>query len=767
MIFKLLIAFISGILLLNIFSCWDIVLFVTSLIVAYSIVSIIFKRSKWHYNLIFLCMLTGTLLSAYMGSYESCGLYPLDDKFIEISGYVYDIPIKNDDRYTYIIKTDGAKYKDKIYYTNEYVKLNTDQKLNYAQNVSVRGFLTRISDKMNYSDFDYVSYFKSNGIFYKISDYQIGTDNSLRNPVSIRHLSNIYKNKISDLTRQLGGDEGAILSAILTGQRNDFSAEYEDLLRRTNTLRMLYPSYLHILIIVAVINLLFSFFTRKTKDYVKILFVIIYALAFSSGFSGIKIALAVAVSIFVVRKYGYAHYPDILSSVLLVLLFFNPMLVYNTGFIISAVMSWVFFMLKPVVYDRLKSIKSYALRNILSVYIVSTIGILPLGAYFYNAVSPYSGFFNIIYFPLIALIILCFPILLLEFLLFSRAYLVGYLMSGIIYIIHKIPYVINALPFSHISLAKPSIITILVLYLLVIVIKDLHYDHKNFIRTQIIGAVAIGGVISSLLLFVFTYGAMDIHFVNVGHGDGCYIQLPKGENIIVDGGGGEDFSDYDAGEKIFLPYLKAEGAYRIDLTILSHYHKDHSLGTIAALKNLDVQAVMMPDYMEDNEYRKEIEKIAKDKNIEIIYPKDNDKIAFESGAEIEIISAGNNYSENDSSLIFTLTCNGFKTLFTGDATAYTEHKYLDSFKDINLLKVAHHGSDSSTTSEFLSRTTPEYAIISIDENNTLPDRKVTGLLERFGAQVLRTDKLGDIRFKISRNGSVSYKTYYPEAQDWR
>ncbi len=711
----------------------------------------------------------GAFLGFYSSSYESCGLYPLEDKFIEISGYVYDIPVKNNDRYTYIIKTDGAKYKDEIYYANEYVKLNTDKKLSYAQNVGIRGFLTRINTKMNYSDFDYVSYFKSNGIFYKISDFEIAEDNTFRKSFSPKYISDIYKTRVSNFVLRLGGDEGALLKAVLTGQRTDFSDEYKDILIKTNTIKMLYPAYLHILLIIALSEFVFMFFGKKTRDYAKIFLILVYALIFSINFSGAKTSLATVVSVIAVRKYGYLHFPDILSLVLLVLLGFNPLLAYNTGFIISVLMSWVFFMLRPVVYERLKKIKSYTLRTILTVYIISTIGILPIGAYFFNAVSIYSGFFNIIYFPLIILIILSFPLLCFEFLLFSRGLVAGYVMSGAIFILHKLPYLIDKLPFSHIGIARPGIITVIMCYLAVIVIKDFNFGHRHFLRTKLIISAIIGTIISSAIIAVSSLGTMSINFVNVGQGDGCYMKLPKGENIIIDGGGGEEFSDYDAGKELFLPYLKTEGAYRIDLAILSHYHKDHCLGTIAALKNLDVQAILMPDYMPDSEYRKEIEALAKEKNVNIIYPQNGDTVTFESGAKLKIISAGNNFSENDSSLVFTITCNNFTTMFTGDASSYTENKHINDFYDVDLLKVAHHGSDTSTSNEFLRKITPEYAVISVGEDNTymLPDNLILKRLKKHGAYVMRTDKLGDIRFKISRYGSVSFDSYYPDTKDWR
>ncbi len=766
MFFKLLVSFLIGILSLNFLSCWDICSTVICAVIANIV---LFKKNHTKRTVLFLFIALGAFLAFYAQSYEANGLYPVDDKFAEVTGYVYDIPKYENGRYTYIIKTDGAKYRDKTYITSEFIRLNTDKKLSYAQNLSVRGFVERIDERMNYSDFDYSAYLKSNNIFYKISDYEIATDKSTRVLFSPRHLSNIYKNRVIKLTEKFGGDQGAILKAVLTGIKTDFSDHFEDVLIKTNTMRMLYPAYLHVMLIITLVSTVFMIFGRKTRDYISIVLILLYASAFTAGISGVKTALAIAVSIIAVRKYGYLHYPDVLSLVLLVLLAFNPLLVHNTGFVISAVMSWVFFMLKPVVYGWLKPIKSGMLRNILTIYIISSFGILPLGAYFFGTVSVYNGFLNLLFFPLVALILIAFPILCLEFLLYQRAFIAGYIISGAIFFMHNIPYAIDKLPFSHISFERPSIIMVIISYMLVILIKDFATGHKKRLRTQLVLAIVIGGFVSSLTVSFISHDSMSINFVNVGQGDGTYIKLPHGENIIIDGGGGEDYSDYDAGEKLFLPYLKTEGAHRIDMAILSHYHKDHCLGTIAALKNLDVGAILMPDFMEENEYRVEIESIAKEKDIEIIYPRDNDIITFESGAKIDIISAGNNYSENDTSLVFTLTCNDFKVLFTGDATEYTERKHLNDFCDVDLLKVAHHGSNTSTSKKFLEKTSPKYAVISVGEDNSylLPNDDVIKRLDKSGAHIMRTDKLGDIRFKINKFGGVSYSSYYPEKQDWR
>ena len=106
-------------------------------------------------------------------------------------------------------------------------------------------------------------------------------------------------------------------------------------------------------------------------------------------------------------------------------------------------------------------------------------------------------------------------------------------------------------------------------------------------------------------------------------------------------------------------------------------------------------------------------------------------------------------------------------MFTGDATEYTENKYINEFDDIDLLKVAHHGSNTSTSSEFLKEVTPEYAVISVGKDNTylLPNDNTLERLRKSGAKVMRTDKLGDIRFNINKFGGISYDSYYPDNEE--
>ena len=766
--FKLLAALILGIGIADRIDLLTAVAVTVGLLISNITAQLIFKNKKGYRSVIIITFFVGICISQYSQSYEMNGLYPVDDKFVTIKGYVYDIPQENEDDYTYLIKTDIAEYMDKTYPAVEIIRLNTDKKLTFMQNVEIKGFLNRFSDKMNYSDFDYARYYKSKGIYYYITDYQVNADDTIRktiNPILLIRKAKFYVIKIID--NYLDGDYAALLKAVLLGYKKAFSEDYDDLLMKTGTKRMLFPAYLHIFLIMFVIELIMMLFKKKHRDYAIIAALLLYAAVNGEIPVSMKNGMIMAAVVFVVQKYGTAHYPDIVSGVVTIILLFNPLLIYNSGMVISVMIGWTLFMVREPAVKVFSFIRNRHIRNFIVFWLVCNIGVMPLAAYYFNSVNIYSLLLNFIYFPVVTLIIFCFPIFILEMLIFGGSFLIKYALIFGVFILYHVPFIIEKLPFSYISLPRPNIFFIIIFYLSIILIKDIYHSKMKRLRTQVLTCIVAGGVISMVIVAVMNIGMMKITFVNVGQGDGAILELPKGETLIIDGGGGEEYSDYDAGEEIFLPYLKNEGIFRIDMAVVTHYHKDHCLGTIAAMKNLNVHTVAMPDVMKDNKYRKEIEDIAKEKGIEIVYLEGGDRITFESGAQIDIISPDirdDFEEENDTSIVLELKCNNFKALFTGDATENVEYKNINYFEDVDLLKVTHHGSDSSTSEKFLEVIKPEYSVISVGENNPFlhPDDIVVKRLENAGSKIFRTDILGDIRINVSKTGKVSINSFYSE-----
>jgi len=187
----------------------------------------------------------------------------------------------------------------------------------------------------------------------------------------------------------------------------------------------------------------------------------------------------------------------------------------------------------------------------------------------------------------------------------------------------------------------------------------------------------------------------------------------------------------------------------IELLILSHPHSDHITGLIEVLKRYKVKKVMFADVQYDSVVYTEFKKIIQKKNIEII------KLENFYDDFIEIIYFNNKKLDdaNDNSIVFRLNNVNKKILFAGDISVDIEKEILNN-ADYNLLKadilkVAHQGSITSSSEEFVSAVDPDFAVISVGENDFgHPSLRVIKRLERAGAEILRTDLNDDVRFDL-------------------
>ena len=296
-------------------------------------------------------------------------------------------------------------------------------------------------------------------------------------------------------------------------------------------------------------------------------------------------------------------------------------------------------------------------------------------------------------------------------------------------------------------------------------VSDMHHD-------RVVGRVEIGlvpdafvNILGREYLFPVVHHEFQYPVLNVGQGDGAVIRAPYRFNVLIDGGGGNSYSDYNPGEKVYLDYLETEGITKADSAFVSHYHQDHVQGIIAAMENIKVRNLFLPDNMEGSEWRVALENSARENGTTVHYISQETLLTYNNGMTIRIIPPSNKTGlsddENDTSYVYYVEYNGFSATFTGDMSSFAEKNLIDDGKagKTNLLKVAHHGSNTATCEEWVEKLTPEYAVISVDENNpyNLPNDDVLERLEN--AQVFRTDYDGDIKFIIHKNGSAETDIY--------
>lgn len=226
---------------------------------------------------------------------------------------------------------------------------------------------------------------------------------------------------------------------------------------------------------------------------------------------------------------------------------------------------------------------------------------------------------------------------------------------------------------------------------------------------------------------------LNIIFFYVGQADCTLIKL-NDDVILIDAGNNND-------GKNVVSFLQEKGITQIDYLIGTHADEDHIGGIDDIINSMDIGTFLIPTIGENGTDYKNAVETAKDKNIQIKHPTRGDIFYFEN-AQFEVMSAmeEEGTSDNNSSLVIEFTYNNTTYLFMGDAETEVENSR--SWNKVNVLKVGHHGSNSSSSTKFLEQVNPEYSIIEVGKNNSynLPSDKAIRRLEESGTQVLRTDK---------------------------
>ena len=250
---------------------------------------------------------------------------------------------------------------------------------------------------------------------------------------------------------------------------------------------------------------------------------------------------------------------------------------------------------------------------------------------------------------------------------------------------------------------------------------------------------------------------LKVHFLDVGQADCTLIQLPNGEEIMIDAGNTGD-ADY------IIRYLENLQVDDIEYLILTHPHEDHIGSAEKIINSLNVNKVYMPDIeATSNLYKNTMLAIENSKCTEIIYAKPGLMITETQDMKFEILAPKSMYySElNEYSAVTKLDYLEISFIFTGDAESVSELEMIQGGCDLDsdLLKVGHHGGRTSTSKDFLQAVTPKYSVISCGEDNSYghPHIETLNRLSGIGSEIYRTDKLGTI-VAVSDGQSITFSS---------
>ena len=244
---------------------------------------------------------------------------------------------------------------------------------------------------------------------------------------------------------------------------------------------------------------------------------------------------------------------------------------------------------------------------------------------------------------------------------------------------------------------------------------------------------------------------LTVHFIDVGQAD-CALLECGGEYILIDGGNVEDSS-------LVVSYLEKQGVEELAAVVCSHAHEDHVGGLPGVLAVYPTDAVYAPTRTYSSNCFDDFVYYADQQGLSITIPSVGDTITF-GGATAEVLGPVKQYADpNNTSIILMVTYGDTRFLFTGDMEITAETDLIESGADLkaDVLKVGHHGSDTSTGYRFLYEVAPAYAVISVGEGNSYshPHEVPLSRLEDAGCTIYRTDELGTVT-AFSNGGEITF-----------
>ena len=602
------------------------------------------------------------------------------------------ININQKEIYGYVRKIEDNKVLIK---SNEMILVYIDNsKVELNDYIWVKGKLEYPKKNTIFNLFNYKEYLNSKKIYYVMYSKDIKV---------IRKNKNIFYSFKNMLYRKINTYKSKkYIKIFVLGDKSDLD---KDLFNNLGIIHIFSLSGLHISIIV--------FLLKKIKCHNILIYLILVLFLFLTNF-GISTIRASLTFIFsnINKKYKLdISSLDRLIILAYLLLIINPYYLYDTGYIFSFLISYSIVLFKP--------------NNTYKVSFITFLTSLPLLINNNFSINFLSIMFNIVLIPLVSFII--FPLSILT--LFLPIDNVLFVTTNIF---ERICLLLNNFNILTFSFSKLPLILIIIYY--VILFSKLKY--KFFINILMI-------IVFYLIGIYVIYPR--VYFVDVGQGDSSLIRF-KNKNILIDTGGSY-YNNLISKNNIL--FYKSIGIKKINYLLLTHGDYDHMGEAITLVNNFKVEKVIF-NCGPYNELEKELIKVLDKKKIKYYscikeLNIDNNKLYFLQTKEYD--------NENDNSNVIYTELNGYKFMFMGDASTTTEKEIMNKYnlRHIDVLKVGHHGSKTSSSKEFISEINPKYSIISVGKNNRYghPNKEVLNNLK--DSKIYRTDQDGSIMFKIKIN----------------
>ena len=650
-----------------------------------------------------------------------------DKTYKEINNESFKIIEKTKKEYgiKLILKSEGKilayLYVDKDKIDKEY------NKYDWGDKITITAQRKEIKTKTLDNTFDYKKYLNNQKIYevVEITDIKINTKNN-----------NIFykiKNKIIKRQNKLPKSKPYINSLIL-GNNSYLEEDIITSYRKNGISHLFAISGTHINILITILYAILK--KLKLKDnkisIITILFLIYYM--FLTNFSMSVLRSSMFTILIIINKLLKLNIKN--KNLLILTLFIvslnNPKNILNIGLQFSVLITFYL-----ITYNKLINNQKTYLKKTLIISYISTLVSLPILVNSFYQINTLSTIYNLFFVPYVSFVLLPFTLITYFFPVLDN------ILKILIDINENLSLLVSNINFSNLIIKKLSIPFIIIYYILITI--NFEKMQKNNNKFNFIILIFI------IFLSLRAVNSDKIIFIDVDQGDSTLITI-NNKTTLIDTGGNINYYNkeykYQIAKNKILPYMKSIGIKKVDYLILTHGDQDHMKESIYLVENFKVNKVIF-NCGSYNELEQELIKILNRKSIK--YYKCIKRIDIDN-YKLEFLNTKVYDNENDNSSVVYLNYNNKKFLFMGDASQEREKDILDKYniKDIDFLKVGHHGSNTSSSKYFIDKINPKYSIISVGKNNIYKHPKEETLKNLKNTKIYRTDKQGSIKIELNK-----------------
>ncbi len=597
----------------------------------------------------------------------------------EIIGHIYGCQTKEDKT------TIKIKAKENIlvnYYDHFNCKL--------GQKIKAKGKIKSPSKNTNFNLFNYQNYLLSEKIYYTFTASSIQIIGNNQN-IFYKIKENLYKHTEKYKTKNY-------LKALVLGDDNNLNENIKNSYQTNGISHLLAISGAQITLFTCLLLFIFNkIFSKNTSYILTIIFLIFYL--FITNFQASILRATIFFIILTINKQFELKIDTItlLAITCGVLLIYNPYYIYNLGFILSFTIS--FFL---IIFSKLINTYQNFFSKNLVISLIAFLASAPIIINNFFEINLLSPLINLYFIPFMSYII--YPVSLLTFIFKPLDNILLFLIQ----IMEHASLIFSKINFLNLTMHSINLPIFIFYYLIIIFILYKWFKGKNYIIFFFI-----------ILIFHHNINYLNpyskLTMIDVGQGDSILLKLKHNKgNILIDTGGEliDGKPKYDIAQNITIPYLKSEGINHLDYLILTHGDYDHAGMAINLIKNFKINHLILNK--ENNTLENKIIKKFKKNvtNISVGTIKINN-------IDLHFLNDLNTHNENDDSLIIYTNIENKNILLMGDASKESEKYLLNTYNlpKMDILKVGHHGSNTSSSKKFIQEISPNISLISAGKNN--------------------------------------------------